>query len=357
MERNCFQKTWALSALLLCLISNSYADFQFSGTYAQTSDFWDTVDQLQKPNGITELTTLLDSGLESPKEALAGLHFGFLQPATGWIDENIGFSRVKFGASLDTLEGGEIRNRILPEIDGYALYTVSASFGMERRPPTFESGIILDLGTTAGIGEARLVNGLASEFTPKIPLRKAALFYSGLTIGPGYQNRISDSIQTRHEFTWQPTWFHSDYTHSASAFAIEKNHWTHRWKLLNEWSVDFVSDGIEEIRFSLHTTLGQQPIPVALLPRIWDQIHSVEPFPSIASLAGLGSSIRFSSHDQILALQLTGGFYGGYFGAGARADLYRFSLTGGTWGVEQTTGYRISESRFKYLSLEYRHAL
>ncbi|MEK6579067.1 MAG: hypothetical protein AABZ55_07550, partial [Bdellovibrionota bacterium] len=102
---------------------------------------------------------------------------------------------------------------------------------------------------------------------------------------------------------------------------------------------------------------GPQPLPVRVLPRTWDSIHEVKPFPVIGASLGAGSTIRAFTNERKFILELTGGFYGGYFGAGAEARFKKLGIAAGTWGIERSSGFKISQSRIEYLSLEIHYEL
>jgi hypothetical protein len=143
-----------------------------------------------------------------------------------------------------------------------------------------------------------------------------------------------------------PTVFHANAS-ASNDFDIQTTRLHVRWRTRSEWTLSWSP----ETETSALVIGGQQPVPHAILPRAWDAVHRLSFDPSLAQLVGLGASFTWRNGDASRFLRLDGGFFGGYWGAQAQARFDRVEARLGTLGFEQSTGYRISESRIQYATL------
>lgn len=341
-------RRWAL-LLFLIMIPKSYAEIRAQGLYGHTSDFWGKVDLLRtSPKSPSEIQSLLDRSFDAPSEGTANAEITYVTP----LDDSFSvlFNQGTLGLAGHSLLGGEARNRILPELRGYAVYGAEARFGLERSFPGFvEDGWFLQARSILGMGEQTLIEGPASDFFGGVPETRSMLFYWGFDLGVGYQFWIHDTLRSRQKLLVKPTFFHSSLTGTSYQFAIQENQQTLRWRWETEWAMSLRNPLGLGTEVSVLTITGQQPIPIPLIPRTWDSIQQIETFPSLASLIGLGSRIRLVTDD--FSMDLTGGFFGGYLGGELSATWggVRFSI--GSWGLERTSAFQMRESRIHYITL------
>jgi hypothetical protein len=228
-------------------------------------------------------------------------------------------------------------------------------FDLVEAVPFEKSGWNYSIGSSLGLGEQKTVAGTATDFFSNVPIRNSVLFISGLTLSLGRQQHYDNNVRTFSLLTFKPNYFHSNYSQYSSDLQTSRDLFTFRWKMAFEWTVSIDSPTKAGAEAGIQTLAGPQPIPKDILPRTWDNIHEVKPFPVFGSTVGLGGVVRAFTNQREYLLELLGGYYGGYFGAGAEARIWKFILSAGTWGLEQTTHYRMAESRIEYLSLGFRH--
>jgi hypothetical protein len=344
-----------LSLTVLFGSAAAYADFGAQGLYGIPSDVWTKVDALKATDlGTAEIQVLLDNSFDHPQEGIVSASVHSLNLLEEGSLHDL-FSQSLFGLRFDLLEGGSIRNRILPDVRGYLIRTGSVDFDLVEALPFEKSGWTYSAGSVIGLGEQKTVSGSAIDFFSSVPIQSSVLFYSGLNFTIGRQQHYDNNVRTFSLLTFRPNYFHANFSQYSSDLQTTNDLFTFRWKLAFEWTVSLDSPMKAGAEAGVQTIGGPQPIPKDILPRTWDEIHQVKPFPVFGSTVGLGGVVRLFSDQRKYMLELLGGYYGGYFGAGAEARLWKFVLAAGTWGVEQTTNYRMAESRIEYLSLGFRH--
>jgi hypothetical protein len=342
-----------ISAILLLSTSCLAADggsVDVIGLYGQGFGFWSTVNQITQGNQTpSNVLGLLDSSFDHPQEGIASLQIRVQSPINGDFREF--FNQAYFGLGGDALAGGVAVNRILPQIQAYDVYTGHLDFGLTEQPKPHESGFEYRLGSTLGAGNETLVSGSVVDLLDQYSPDNSALFYTGLDLYLGYESHYSEQLSSHYRLSLSPTLFTTDHTDSGAQYAINSDQFNFRWRQENEWTVLLDSAYEPSLAFGLVTILGQQPTPVTFLPRTWDAIHNIEAFPTVGQLIGLGSKISIYGSNFPLGLTLNGGYYGGYFGAGATLHVFMVQVMAGTYGVEQSGGYREEESRIAFLSI------
>ena len=351
------------SASTLCLLSlallfeqsawpssRANSEIHTSALYGQGFEFWSKVNAIRnRVDNIPELLRLLDDSFDRPQEGIASLAIRYQGPIEnqfwGLIDQ------AYFGAGADAIAGGVARNRILPTIEAYESLTGHIDFGVSKELKPSAGGWDYSMGSTFGAGQQRLLKDSAIELAGNFVPTETFVFYSGIDSHLGYQNRFSESLNARYRFSLQPTLFHTDYSASGSRYLLQSDQLTLRWREQSEWDLT-IDTGYEPlIDVGAHTIVGQQPLPIPLLPRTWDSVHELSVWPAFGQLVGLGSRIRLYSSRGTLGATLYGGFYGGYLGCSAHLQIYGLDLSAGTYGIEQKSGYRIDESRINFVSL------
>ncbi len=327
--------------------------FQIQALYGLDGDFWDTAETLHaKKRDPSTIADLLDSKFENPQEGIASIGLRYYGDISSSFEK--WFSHGYLGVGGDGLAGGSIRNRIMPELRGYSVVTAHADVGMAKEPELGTDGLDYLFGSTVGGGEQKLVQGSALEFLDHVPARQSALFYAGVDAEVGGRMEFSDALSARNRLILQPTFFHSDSSDSGYEYKIRRNSLYLRWRFENQWQALFGETQAAGGAVGLYLLSGQQPIPDRVLPRTWDSIHDINTFPAFGQLIGVGTQVRFHFSDPRYFFRLDGGFYGGYFGGGAHLGLSSVGIFAGTYGLEQTPGYRLQESRIKYVGLQIR---
>jgi len=346
----------ASSLILLCFMlldaSNSLSDFSTQLLYGDTSTFWGTLNDLNRTTySLSEVNEILDSEFGIPKEGIGRADFEFLSDTeTGMKDY---FSKGRIGLSAEALAGGIARNRVFPEVKGYGAYSFHTEYGFLEPYDRSESSWNYQLFTLLGIGKVEMVDALAIDLYPRIPSVESFLFFWGAEGTIGYKNIFSSTMWSRNQIYVSPTVFYLDESETAKKFKINHRKASLRWRTESEWRVQPFENLDPIFELGALGISGPQPTPFRPLPKSWDLIHDLETFPSAGQLFGIGSRLVLRNSDSTFSFLLDGGFYGGYLGAGANLQIKNFSLSAGSWGYEQSSGFRIIESRIRYLEVGY----
>ncbi len=333
-----------------CFADEDHGSVDVIGLYGQGFNFWSTVNKITQGNqSVSDVLGLLDSSFDNPQEGIASLEIRYQGPITG--DFSNFFNTAYFGVGGDLLAGGLATNRILPQIQAYDVYTGHVDFGLSQQPKVNESGFEYRIGSTVGAGNETLVNGSVIDLLDQYSPDNSALFYTGLDLSIGYESHYSNQLSSHYRLSLNPTLFHSDHTDSGAQYEIESDQFNFRWREENEWTLAIDTPFEPNLAFGLITILGQQPTPVSFLPRTWDAVHNIEAFPALGQLVGLGTRIHLYGSSVPIGATVDGGFYGGYFGASATLHIFMIQLIAGTYGVEQSGGYRSEESRIGFFSI------
>jgi hypothetical protein len=325
--------------------------------YGRGFDFWSKVNRIsQGSNSTTDLLGLLDSSFDRPEEGIAGLNLRYQARSDQWLSGII--DQAYFGLGADALAGGVAHNRILPHIKAYESFSGHLDFGVVKPlPAAREAGWEYGLGSTIGAGRQTLIDESAISMLSDFAPNSATLFYTGLDAHVGFRSRMSPLLESEYRLELHPTIYHSDFSDSPSQYKLESDRTTLRWRQKNEWTLTLDSDYDPTFDIGLHTLLGQQPIPITFLPRTWDGVHDLSAWPSFGQLVGLGSKFRVYHSESGIGASVFGGFYGGYLGASAVVNIYHFEASVGTYGLEQSSGFRLSESRLEFIAIGGRLAL
>jgi len=120
---------------------------------------------------------------------------------------------------------------------------------------------------------------------------------------------------------------------------------TNRWKVESAylWRVDTTEFGPEIIA-------GQQPVPIDMLPRVWDYVHQIDFLPEAQTLlAGEMKLVHHFSGNKDLTTE--GGFYGGYVGGDVSYSNQSLVLTASSFGIETSSFYQALGERFWELKM------
>lgn len=318
------------------------------GFYAQSKDFWNEVDRLKRSADTAQiLSEFFEKTHGKATEGMASGGIYFATEKAPWGLRLV--DRAIVALETEAIAGGYVRNRISPEIEGYTTWAVNLSTGLQRHLPQDEAGWgFFVLGTT-GIGQQKLIKGEVTAHLSDAIEKESALYFHGFDLGLEFQSLWSDHLRFRSGYFFMPTYFYSQSRDEDFVYQIGEGRWSHRWRAQFEVTTrtaDFSSGALE---IGGQVINGPQPIPMAVLPRIWDGVHEVDPNPAIGALVGLGGVVRVVSQSRLYSFEGFGGFYGGYWGAGLATRLSWFHLRVGTFGVEQSSNYRLRETRLNFV--------
>jgi hypothetical protein len=322
-------------------------NFGLSSSFGHNSNFWNNVDTLKSSNELVDdLEQIFDSNYRDPSEGVFNFSLNYQSIPPDFVQRT--FDRGSVTVSFDQIAGGEIYNRISPEVRGYSVWTTSFKASLIAAPDEDKSGPEFSIGNEVGFGRQRLIDGSVADFLLGDPEIKSSIFYFGLDAGIAWKNMVSPHLRFRNRWTASPTYFYSAFKDPAYEFRVDSGKLYFRWK--TETEIAALWSGWAGGEVGVQALAGQQPVPVDLTPRIWDAVHRIEAFPSFGSAVGLGSFFRVHSRDRKFRLEGMAGFYGGYVGGALSLNLYFLKLEAGTFGLEQTAGFQVRESRVNYVS-------
>ncbi|HVJ64329.1 MAG TPA: hypothetical protein VM901_03650 [Bdellovibrionota bacterium] len=318
------------------------------GFYAQSSDFWKQVDRLEDSADTAQIMAQMFE--ETQGEASEGMASGGLYYASNGAPLNLSFlDRGIVSLEVEAVAGGYIRNRISPEIAGYATWAGSITTGVQRVLPVDESGWGATGLITTGIGKQRVIRGEVTSYLSEAEEDSSSLFYQGFDAGLEFQSIWGDGLRFRSGYFFMPTYFYSQSDDTANIYEINDSRWSLRWRTQFEFTARTSDFGQGAVELGGQVISGPQPIPMPVLPRLWDGVHDIDPAPAFGSLVGVGGVGRLVSGSRNYSLETFGGFYGGYWGAGAGLRLHVFHIRAGTFGVEQSSNYQLYETRVNFV--------
>lgn len=325
--------------------TSALAQLEIEATYARSTRFWSTVEALEERGlNVLEIQNLLGERYSIPEEGFASLQVTYAAETQDRFRRF--FPRGYIRTRLDTLAGGVVRNRVLPEVQGYRTTTIQVDSGFTGLPRSPNEDWGVELGSVLGIGSHESLDALAIDLFPIAPVKKSTLFYWGGTLAIALDQELGETLRVRSSATLLPTVFHANAS-ASNDFDIQTTRLHVRWRTRSEWTLNWSP----ETETSALVIGGQQPVPHAILPRAWDAVHRLSFDPSLAQLVGLGAAFTWRNGAATRFIRLDGGFFGGYWGAQAHARWESVEARLGTLGFEQSTGYRISESRVQYATL------
>jgi len=324
--------------------------------YGQHSNFWKEVESLERSDDpVGQTLGFMDKENYGAIEGVGKIKLELLgENHEYWSDY---FDTTGIGFDINTLAGGEVYNRISPKVRGYLVWDASFFGNLRRREvPRGKSGWNWLVGSLFGMGRQKIVEGEAIDFLVETPIKESTLFYLGADLELGYVSQFNDNIRFAYKGMILPTLFYSEFDDPKYAYGVQKGVTTLRWRTEFEQTYSFQppTEGGGEIGAQLIG--GQQPTPVRVLPRVWDSIHKIEFFPDYSTLIGIGAVARLYSSGRNFGFNAYGGYYGGYLGGGASMNVYGVSLEAGSFGFEQTSQFKLRESRVLYASLGFNHA-
>lgn len=320
-------------AALLSLPAHA-ADFDLAGGYAQSRDFWKTVQQIQDQTGnIAEIQKVVSDKYGQPDVAYSYLDASYSYEQ-GLFDSET-FSHAWIGTRAEALAGGEISNPIFPEIQAYADTVGITSYGFRSAPDAMARGrSAWTLRALAGLGPEKRLRAEGPELIGSIPVRSGTLMLAGAEVTFLDQSEFGGDFWITTNALVRPTFFHST-TQPADSFPDEeRSFWTWRWRVQNEWLKEVETPLASRTRYGLISVIGQTPIPFTSIPVTWDYQQKTQLFPGIGATGGLGGILRLISERSLPNLAVYAGIFGGALGGGVDLQLGPVLLNASSYSLE-----------------------
>lgn len=322
--------------------SNPDAQFSLGVHYGAHSEFWDELELLRSDlNAAQKLSEILERDL---RFAEGFVHARLIHQAQDCVWGCL-WNRVYFSLGWDSLAGGRVQNPVLPELQGYALWMVPIETGVWFQGKQLSWG----LGSLAGLGRQTLYQGLASAYLTDAWEEHASVFALGAGAFVEWQNEFASTLWFRTRYQIRVLHFYTHLDNPRFDYRAESDNWIWRWREQSEVMRRWKTDSAGTWAWGADLIFGAQPLPYEILPVVWDAVHDVYAFPEFAAMVGLGAIAQWTSPEEDVGLEIRSGYYAGYFGIGGALRLWKISLGLGSFGVEQSSAYRVQESRLNYL--------
>ena len=296
-------------------------------SYAQSSDAWATVDKVKSAQGdLDQINQVLHDNYGSYEEAFAHAAVGISGLTTG-LDFPL-LRRLYFDTSSDALAFGRVQNPVVPELKADALLSGEIASGFDGSIEGSDVGQELRtrVGGHFGMGYEKRVDAVSTDLIENIPTEGGSLSYYGFDLRLQKDFAMIAGLAIHSSAAVSDTAFHS----SIDAATVS----TVRWKLKNDLS---------GTSLALETVVGPQPLPVDFLPRTWDYVDQLNPWPELGAMTGAGLAWRSRLSDAWIrntSLLARGGFYGGYPGGEIGLEAGDFKASIETWGIEASSAYQ-----------------
>ncbi|MFL5815309.1 MAG: hypothetical protein ACJ763_17160 [Bdellovibrionia bacterium] len=312
--------------------------------YGQSRDVWGTLHDVKSAQGDLEsINEILQRKYGTYEEALSTVKVR--------VDGINGFESSKLlekiwievGTEADAF--GLVRNPVVPELHANAILAGAASVGFQGQEST--TGFHTRLGLIGGSGYEKRIDAFSTDLIDKLPIRSGHLYFFGLSQDFAKTFTPSDwKIKPRlsaHEIEFKTAVSPSslDVVEGTSYFAF-------RWK--GQMDATHPIPALGQTQAGIVAVAGPQPIPVDILPDVWDYSHRMQSFPEIGSMLGAGLRMD-KSWSQSASWRNTAGFFGGYWGGESSLHLGAFRANVGTWGIETSSAYRTLGQRIWTASL------
>lgn len=336
-----------LSTILLCTSAQA-TDFELSGAYGQSRDFWQTVQGVQDKTGnISDIQEVVKDRYGKPDILYSYLDAAYARPHELFDGDYL--DRVLIGTKAEALAGGEISNPVSPEIQAYASSVGIASLGFTSSPRLL-SKAFYELKGLAGLGPEKRLYAKGAEFIDAIPVRSGMLYLFGGEGNYQNQNFIGEDFWITTAAQLRAVYFRS--TVPAPKNKEESNSFTAvRWRLQNEWLKQTETFLSGNTRVGIITVLGQNPQPFLALPITWDYQQRLGLFPGYGSIGGLGGIIRFLNRRSMPNIAFYAGLFAGSPGGGLDLQIDSVLLQASTYGIENFLTPSRDKTRIWSLSL------
>ncbi|MGZ3705545.1 MAG: hypothetical protein ACXWP1_06235, partial [Bdellovibrionota bacterium] len=243
---------WGLSPIVA-----SAAEFALAGGYAQSRDFWQTVQDIQNQTGkVGEIEKVLHDRYGQPDVIYSYLDASYAYPH-GWFDSDT-FSHAWIGTRAEALAGGEVSDPIFPELQAYANTTGIASYGLRSSPQaTAEGRSFWSVRILGGLGPEKRLNAEGPDFLGAIPVRSGVLWLAGTEVNFLDQTEFGGDFWVTTDALVRPVYFHSSVDPSPNLPDEQNAFFVWRWRLQNEWLKQVETPLSSRTRFGIISVAGQ----------------------------------------------------------------------------------------------------
>jgi hypothetical protein len=308
----------ALAAWLL-LATSAHAEGNVFLSYGQSNHLWKVQSDVKDAhNDLFKINTILNDNFGNFETGFAriGGDFVLARPDRSWA------KRVRMTVSVEAAALGLVQNPVVPELVAAATAVEMDRVAVEGEPGpgwTYEAALV------GGYGLERRLSAVSTDLIESIPFQKGNVRLVGVDLAAA-----KEWLRTDDRYALRAGWKGTDYfgIDAVTSVALDRHlrSFTHWW----EGRADF-SRGA----FGVHGILGSHPLPVELLPRIWDRVANTNAWRELGAMSGAG--VSYSAH----RLVVISGLYAGYLGGLLRWNAgKRTFLEISSFGIENSSAYR-----------------
>ncbi|MBI3542319.1 MAG: hypothetical protein HY075_03455 [Deltaproteobacteria bacterium] len=318
-------------------------DFEVRVAYAQSAAAWGTVHDVKTAQGsLPALNEVLKREYGVPEEAVTSFAMSYSTTLSKGASD-----RVRFAATADGVGYALVQNPVVPELhgDAVAIGTFGGGYSFDA------GGVDFGVGAVAGVGREKRIDATSTDLIESIPLRNGAVYLYGADFELARRFRFDRSTAFRLSGSAKETLVETTTPSASAGGALGASS-----QLFHRWRAAGTLERAVELAFLQRSVLlvegiaGPQPLPVSVLPRIWDYAHNLYPTPELGAMFGAGLGLR-AALSRASRLETHVGYYGGYPGGMLALKLSAVDLTLASWGLENSAAYHVLGERLWQASL------
>lgn len=324
----------ALLAFLLVVPRPAFGQPGFFFQYGQSAGVWKILSDVKGASGnLSLINDILNKNYGNYETAFArlGSEMDILHPQPTYLHT------VGLGISLEAAGLGLIQNPVVPELQAAAL-----AVALMRLSTKGDLGArwALETALVGGWGIERRLSAVSTDLIERIPFQKENVRLFGFDLGLRKAWKIENGWWLAG-VAWKATFYKGLSGQTSVALDRKLRNDTHAW----EGRLDYSKN-----RWNLHGILGSHPLPIDLLPRVWDRAANSAPWRELGAMSGAGITRRWLL-GSASSLDALGGFYAGYLGGVLTWSLSQASKVQlATFGIENSSAYRTLGRRVYSLS-------
>lgn len=237
--------------------------------------------------------------------------------------------------------GAAVHNPVLPEINVAIAHAEYLNLKVERVFP--QAHTLARFGILYGQGNETRIQGFVTDFLQATPRRRGHFSLYGMDLEAEHAYKWSDNARQLQTVLFRPTWYRSLITENEFILGDRYPRFsTYRYKLKSQLAFRSESSYLPH-EYGPEFIFGPQPLPVEMLPRIWEYVHQIYAWPELGTMLGASLVGRWWFNQfQVIA---RGGVYAGYWGSFLSFKWKESSFDISYAGIEESAAYRTRGQR------------
>ena len=300
------------------------ADSGFFLDYGQSAGVWTVYNDVRRAQkDLAKINGILNRNFGEYQTAFTrlGSDFDIAHPGAPWA------RTIRLELSLDGAALGLVQNPVVPELVAAATVVTITRAVLLAEPA---EGWRAEGAVAWGWGLERRLSAVSTDLIESIPFQKDKVWLWGLDLAVS-RTWVKGDDRFVAAASWKGTKYHGLEAQTSVALDRKLRSFTQWWETRGDWLRG---------AWGLHVLAGSHPLPVPVLPRVWDRVANTNPWRELGAMTGAGASWTAELGPRSTTTVL-GGFYGGYLGGAARwSPRPRSRLELGSFGIENSSAYR-----------------